>query len=79
MKDKRRIVKSILERVHQRFNVAAAEVDEHDHWQVARLGICCISTEAKHADQIMARVLAFIQEDSRGLPLTDYETETVPF
>src|SRR2546427_11393237 len=43
LKDKRQIIKSIMARVRQQFEVAIAEVDEHDRWQIARLGVSCVS------------------------------------
>lgn len=77
LKEKRRAVKSLLEKVHRRFNVAAVEVGDHERWQVASLAIGCISTEAPHAQQVLAAALAFIQHERPDLPLLDYETELI--
>ena len=59
LKDKRQVVKSVLARVRNRFNVAAAEVDSLDHRQFATLGFCCVSNEGRHAEQQLAQVLAY--------------------
>ena len=56
LKDKRRILKSLLDRLHHRFHVAAAEVAHHDSWRRAGLAVAYISTEAGHADQVLAHV-----------------------
>lgn len=43
LKEKRQVVKSIIDRTRNRFNVAVAEVDKQDLWQVSSLGITCVS------------------------------------
>ncbi|MBC7325088.1 MAG: DUF503 domain-containing protein, partial [Moorella sp. (in: Bacteria)] len=59
LKDKRRVLKSILARLHNRFNVAVAEVGDHYNYRQAEVGIACISTAGSHADQILAAVMGF--------------------
>jgi len=43
LKEKRQVVKSIIDRTRNRFNVAVAEVDKQDLWQVCSLGITGVS------------------------------------
>jgi uncharacterized protein YlxP (DUF503 family) len=45
LKGKRRVVKSIIARVHNEFNVSIAEVGNQDLWQSATLGVACVSTK----------------------------------
>jgi uncharacterized protein YlxP (DUF503 family) len=74
IKDKRRIVKSILDRLHHRFNVAAAEVTHQESWRRAGLAVACVSTSARHADAVLARVAREIEHHGE-LVLLDYSTE----
>ena len=53
LKDKRRVVKSLKDRLHGRFNVSAAEVDHHDAWQRAALAASVVSTERRHAEEVL--------------------------
>lgn len=53
LKEKRRIVKSLKDRLHQRFNVSAAETDHHDLWQRAELSVCVVSTDRRHVEQVL--------------------------
>jgi uncharacterized protein YlxP (DUF503 family) len=62
LKDKRQIVKSIMARVRQRFELAIAEVDEQDRWQIAKLGVSCVSNSSQHIDEILGRVRRYIEE-----------------
>jgi uncharacterized protein YlxP (DUF503 family) len=77
LKDKRQIVKSVLAQVQREYRVAAAEVEGHDDWHTAVLGLSCISTSAAHADEIMARAVGFISSRPLEADLADYETETM--
>lgn len=43
LKDKRRVVKSLVERIHQRFRVSIAETDFHDLHQRAELGLAAVA------------------------------------
>ena len=60
LKDKRRVLKSITTRVGNQFNVSIAEVDDHDLWQLATLGICCVSNNKRYTDEVLSKVVNFI-------------------
>ncbi len=65
LKDKRRVLKSIIERIKSRFNVSIAEVDLNDKWQSAVIGIACVSNDSKYAQSIISKIIKFIDEDGR--------------
>jgi uncharacterized protein YlxP (DUF503 family) len=77
LKDKRQIVKSIIARVRHQFEVAIAEVDEQDRWQIAKIGVSCVSNSSQHADQILAHVQRYIEETRPDLIITDTEIEII--
>lgn len=74
LKDKRQVIKSIIERISSRFNVSIAEVDLNDKWSVSVIAFACVSNNTKHANQIISSVLNFIDEDSR-VEIIDHEIE----
>jgi uncharacterized protein YlxP (DUF503 family) len=53
LKDKRRVVKSLKDRLHHRFNVSAAEVDHQDSWQRAALACSVVTTDRRHAEEVL--------------------------
>ncbi len=61
LKGKRMVVKSVAQRVRNRFNVAVAEIDTHDAWQVATLGIVCLSDDPRHSNEMLNKVVNFIE------------------
>jgi uncharacterized protein YlxP (DUF503 family) len=66
LKDKRMVLRGIKDRL-RKFNVAVAEVDHHDLWQRAGLGVVTVSTTNAHADRELAAVVAEIERLEPGL------------
>ncbi len=75
LKSKRMIVGGLLQRVRQQLKVAAAEVGELDRWQLAELAIATVSGDGRHADEVLASVLRYIESHSDGARITDVSTE----
>ncbi len=63
LKDKRSVVKSMVQRAAQRFRVSAAEVGHHDDVRRALVGVAVVSGDGAHADQVLDSVLAFMEAE----------------
>ncbi len=61
LKDKRRIIKSIMEKSKNKFNIAIAEVGENDLWQSSVIAFVSVSNDKKHLDSLVKRVINFIE------------------
>ena len=77
MKDKRRVLRSISTRVRSRFNVSIAEVDDNDRWQLLALGVCCVSNDSRHANEMLSRVVSCVQSIRADAELLDYTLEII--
>ncbi|MBI2871771.1 MAG: DUF503 domain-containing protein [Chloroflexi bacterium] len=77
LKGKRQVARSIISRVRSRFNVSIAEVDDNDKWQILSLGVTCVSNDARHANEVLSRVMDYIQAIRGDAELLDYEIELV--
>ena len=75
LKYKRQVVSGLLRKIRQELKVAAAEVGELDRWQLAELGITCVSGEARHADEMLAKALSFVERHADGAQVSDVKTE----
>jgi uncharacterized protein YlxP (DUF503 family) len=53
LKDKRAVLKSLKDRLHQRFNVSVAETAHHELWQRAELTAAVVSTDRRHAERLL--------------------------
>jgi uncharacterized protein YlxP (DUF503 family) len=63
LKAKRSILKSMLARLRNTFNIAAAEVDQQDVWQSAVIGIVTVTNSTVHANQMLSNVLNWIEDN----------------
>jgi uncharacterized protein YlxP (DUF503 family) len=77
LKSKRQVVSGLLRRVRQQFQVSAAEVGDRDRWQLAHLGIACVSADAAHVDEVLAHVLTFVERTAVEAQVADVATELI--
>ncbi|NJK80471.1 MAG: DUF503 domain-containing protein [Chloroflexaceae bacterium] len=75
LKEKRQVVKSLLARIRNEFNVSAAEVDSQDVWQLAVIGVACVSASQRYTHEQLEAVVRFIEMQRPDVPLTSYEIE----
>ncbi len=78
LKGKRQVLKSITTRVGSKFNVSVAEIDDHDLWQLATLGICCVSNNKRYTNEVLTKVVDFIVGGRFEIEEVDYEIEILP-
>ena len=77
LKAKRQVARSLTQRIRNQFNVAVAEVEDNDLWQRLTLGVCCVSNDSAHANEMLSRVVSFVEDSRDDLVLLDYETEII--
>ena len=53
LKDKRAVLKSLKDRLHNRFNVSVAETAHQELWQRAELTAAVVSTDRRHAESVL--------------------------
>ena len=69
LKEKRRVVKSLKERLQQRFRVSVAETKHHDTWTRAELTAAVVTTDRGQADSILDNLDRFVERDGRAIIL----------
>jgi uncharacterized protein len=77
LKGKRMVVRSVKQRIRNRFNVAVAEVDTQDAWQVITLGIACLSEDKRHANEMLNKVIDFVESERLDAEVGDVEVELI--
>lgn len=75
LKGKRRVVKSVIARVHNEFNVSIAEVDDQDLWQSAVLGVACVSNGTDRVHRTLSKVVEWIETYRPDVQVVDYQIE----
>ena len=76
LKAKRKILRSILDKTRAKFRVCIAETGLQNKLQSCQIGIACVSSEAKHADEIIQKTIRFI-ENTHLASMTHCRTEII--
>ncbi|HVS41231.1 MAG TPA: DUF503 domain-containing protein [Candidatus Dormibacteraeota bacterium] len=66
LKEKRQVVQSVVARLRRTFNIAVAEVGDQDTWQLATIGIACVSGDGRHADEMCQKVLRHLENEGEA-------------
>ncbi|HCJ66256.1 MAG TPA: DUF503 domain-containing protein [Elusimicrobia bacterium] len=74
LKEKRQILKSIKDRLRNRFNLAVSEIDDSGLWQRATLGIVCVTNERRSGQVYLDQVVNFFQAEPE-IKIVDYEID----
>lgn len=77
LKEKRTIVKSVVERLRNRFNASVAELDDLDSASVATIGAAVLSNDARHADEQAQAIVAAVEGWRLDAELIDLEVELI--
>jgi uncharacterized protein YlxP (DUF503 family) len=78
LKGKRSVIKSITVQVKNKFEVSAAEVDDQDAWQIATIGVSCISNNSQHTNEVLSKVVNFVDNGRFDIEMLDYRIEILP-
>ena len=76
LKDRRRVLRSLKDRYHSKFNVSVAQVDGEDLWQRATLAFCVVAADSRHADSVLASIREALARE-HGIVLIDVVTELI--
>ncbi len=78
LKGKRQVLKSIVEKVKNRFNVSIAEVGDNDLWQRAELGVSAVGNDRAFINSVMDKVMNFI-ENLHTAEIVDHNIELINY
>lgn len=79
LKDKRQVVRSLLARLRNQFEVAAAEVADQDLRQLATIGISYVSGDAQHAEEVLDHAARYIEATRPDVEISALSIEVLPF
>jgi len=75
LKGKRQVLKSIISKLRNNFNVSAAEVGEQETWQRAVLGVACVSSSREYVHSTLMKVVNSIDSWRLDAEVVDYQIE----
>jgi uncharacterized protein len=62
LKEKRHVIRKLIDRVRHRFNVAISEVDDNDLWQRAQIGFCTVGNDRRFVNSSLDKIIDFIEK-----------------
>jgi len=74
LKGKRKVVRSMVDKVKHKFNAAVAEIGSNDKWQKIELGISTVGNDRRHIDSSLNNILLYL-ESLYLAEIVDSETE----
>jgi uncharacterized protein len=77
LKGKRAVIKSIQQRLHNRFNISVAEVDHNDVWQLAGIELAAVANTAAHASEVVASAVAYLEAQRLDIEIVEEGTEVL--
>jgi uncharacterized protein YlxP (DUF503 family) len=77
LKDKRQVIKSVIARLRNEFNISVAEVDQQDAWQLAVIAAVTVSSDRDYAHGLLTRVIQWIETTRLDCALVDYRIELI--
>jgi len=66
LKDKRQCMKSITDKMKNKFNISVAEIEENDNHKVGVIGFACVSNSKLHAEKTVDTVLKFAENNTEA-------------
>ena len=76
LKSKRRILKSLKDKIRQRFNISIAEVNSSNKWQSAMYGVSCVNSDRRMVNSILSKVVNLVDRQ-HTVELVDYSIELI--
>jgi len=75
LKDKRSVVKSLIARLRQQFNLSVAEVDDQELWQIATISLACVSNLNDRVDEVLSAAISLIGRDFPTIEIIEKEID----
>ncbi len=77
LKEKRSVVKSVIARLRNEFNISVAEVAKQDQWQAAIIGVVCVSNDSRYAQEQLQAVVEWVYSNRPDVDLTHVEIDVL--
>jgi len=71
LKEKRSVLRPLLNDLHRTFNISAAEIAYHDVWQTAQIGCVIISNDGIHNQRSLQKVYRWVEERYPNIEVQD--------
>jgi uncharacterized protein YlxP (DUF503 family) len=60
LKGKRKVLRKIIDRVKNRYNISISEIGDNDLWQRSQLGLSVVGNDSRHINSSLDKIINFI-------------------
>ena len=71
------MVRSTAQRIRNKFQVSVAQVGDNDAWQIATLGVACVTNTHRHCEEMLDEIVAYVRESRLDAEVIDGESDIV--
>jgi uncharacterized protein YlxP (DUF503 family) len=79
LKEKRRVIKSLMDRLHQKHRVSVAEVGLHDLHQRSEIGLALVASSAAQAEALLTSLRDTVEIETLGCVISRWDPEVLDF
>jgi uncharacterized protein YlxP (DUF503 family) len=73
LKDKRRVLKPLLSRLHKEFNISVAEIEMNDHHRNAAIACVVVSNDSAHVQRMLENIARWVVRHRPDLQVVDHQ------
>jgi uncharacterized protein YlxP (DUF503 family) len=73
------VVRSVAQRIRNKFDVSVAEVADNEDRQRATIGVAVVSNDAQHCDAVLREIVDYVQSSRLDAEVVDIQTDVIPF
>ena len=77
LKDKRQVVRSLCQRIRNKFQVSVAEVGNNDSWQMATIGVACVTNTHRHCEEMLDEIVKSVRESRLDAEMLEVESDVI--
>lgn len=77
LKDKRQVVRSLCQRIRNKFHVSVAEVGDNDAWQIATIGVACVTNTHRHCEEMLDEIVSYVRDSRLDAEVIDVESDVI--
>lgn len=70
-------MRSVAQRIRNKFQASVAEVADNDAWQVATIGVAVVSNSGRHCDEMLREIVSFVETSRLDAEILDVYDEVI--
>ncbi len=70
-------MRSVAQRIRNKFHVSVAEVADNDAWQIATIGVACVANEAAQCERVITEIVDYVRDSRLDAEVLDVDSDVI--